>query len=74
MSYSSTEFLTDIVFESVEVSRLTTLDSGRPIQDINLSRLLNGHPLHEECRGYVGLIYGDRYKVFQVSDLINRSD
>jgi len=42
----SNELSTDIVFESVEVSRLRTLESGRPIQDINLSRLLNPHALH----------------------------
>jgi hypothetical protein len=42
----SIELSTDIVFESVEVSRLRTLESGRPIQDINLSRLLNAHALH----------------------------
>jgi hypothetical protein len=42
----STELSTDIVFESVEVSRLRTLESDGPIQDINLSRLLNVHTLH----------------------------
>jgi hypothetical protein len=42
----STELSTYIVFGGVEVSRRRTLESGRPIQDINLSRLLNVHALH----------------------------
>ena len=41
---------------------------GRPIQDINFQTTLSSSRPGESSRGFVGLIYGDRGKVFQMSD------